>query len=135
MTPNLHLNRRADGVQRHIPDRFSPALLAPPSLQYGATLKPSEEAEDLAPSVFNAMWSGHMKTYVGGFRSNIPVRASQMEKFIYYTFLFFPFWKMHHPNPAVTLRYSLHHPNLQCAGFNRLKEEFSGCFLNSKILI
>ena len=40
-------------------------------------LKPSEEAEDLAPSVFNGTWLGHKKADVGGFRSHIPLRASQ----------------------------------------------------------
>lgn len=42
-----------------------------------AALKPSEEAEALAPSVFNARWLGHEENDAGGFRSNIPARASR----------------------------------------------------------
>lgn len=44
-----------------------------------AALKPSEEDETLAPSVFNGRWLGHERANMGGggFRPNIPARASQ----------------------------------------------------------
>lgn len=64
MTPPLPLKKRADRV----PGAFllGSAHICWLTPHHRAALKPSEEAEALAPSVFNGRWLGHEKADAGG---------------------------------------------------------------------